>query len=107
MSVGKGGSGGLGGMTGVAGRGGDLLRGRPDLGITAAERTLRRLSLRWCCRVPYGRRPGYAGWLRRVGLCEPSLLLSGAVRELDRVGTGNGGLLVGSRLPMLGLRERA
>jgi hypothetical protein len=78
-------------ILGVAGSGGDLLLDRFGFATGAADRTLRKLSLRWCL-TPYGRRPAKEPLLRGVGLCEPSLLLKGLFRELDLVGTGNGGL---------------
>lgn len=47
----------------------------------------------------------------RVGLGGPSLLLSGTLRELNRMGTGNGGAILEPALPLsmlgsLGLRAR-
>ena len=91
MSLGSGGMEDVSALLGVAGSVGDLLRERAPFDTGAADRTLRRLSFRVCF-TPYGRRPAYEPLLRGVGLCEPSLLLNGLLRELDRVGTGKGGL---------------
>jgi hypothetical protein len=91
MSLGRGGIEKVSAILGVAGNGGDLLLERLGFATGAADRTFRRLSLRWCL-TPYGRRPAYEPLLRSVGLWEPSLLLIGLLRELERAGTGKGGL---------------
>lgn len=108
MSLGRGGIDEVSARLGVAGSVGDLLRERLDFVTGAADLTLRRLSFRWWA-TPYGRRPAWEPLLRGVGLWEPSLLLTGLLRELERVGTGKGGF--GTKAPdpiltTLGLRDR-
>lgn len=52
----------------MVGTGGERLRGRPDLGMSAADRTFRRLSFRWGCPEAFGRRPANVPLLRDAGL---------------------------------------
>lgn len=73
--------------------------GRSDIDIAEADRTLRRVG------VLEGGRSARLERFLGVGLCAPSLAVTGTFLELRRIGTGNGGrgaVLEPEPLSMLG-----